>query len=1332
MKLRAGRVRICRASDQRKIGANQDNVCFQSAICVSGGVYNPASDLCTLPNSGTSCPTNYNFDAALGQCVHAPTCASGGYHVGRDRCELPVDQACSTGTYNPVSGKCEQPPTCGSGTVYHAGRDRCEAPLQPCPTGFGWDPGLDQCVASALCSDGSVLNPSTDKCELPAPQTCSSGYTLNGATGLCESTPTCVAPGVYSPTANTCQADPTGTTCSSGYTFNVGLGLCTAAPTCASGTFVVATGRCEATPGYSCPTAGYTYVASENRCERAPVCSIGTYNTTYNKCLTASSPGCPAGYSYISSRNRCERTPTCSSGTYNPTTNACVTTTTSSYPATPVYSVCTIIDRVIGTTFTYNIPPNVTDYYFRGSIKQIHNATISSTCVITQRLVRTPQSAPPVIYSVYIPPGTSADFGPPTVAGPRYGMTNTSTPVGYSCPSGGTLSGTTCTVTTTTNSTPNCPSGDMDYLYDVCHATNNPQCSSGTYDAVIGSCVVNPTCTGGDLDGSRDVCYQGATAGCSGGMVLTGGVCIVAPTCTGGTYSSALAQCTSTASNNCPSGGFVFNAAAGKCEAGASCGAPGALNTSSDKCETPYILACPGGFSLGGSLCSTNPACSGTGTYSAAADKCTNGNNVCAAGQTLDVVVDLCSRAATCASGVLNTGSDLCQADSTQTCSGGMQLDSTNGVCQAAATCSAGGSLSGSIDRCAAPATYLCQPGYDSASGVCIRTPDCGAPGGINPARDRCETVVVTSCGAGFTLNGGVCSQSQTCTAPGAYSNPLDQCLDSVSKVCDPGLALELSTSTCWVAAACAGGALNTGSDQCEAPAAVNCGTLSWDSALQVCYTPKVCSPGLYSTTDNRCETTITYNCGSMDYDAPSGKCVANPQCSTDAAFPGTQQFEFTRTLGVCVNPPKVDCSEGTSYFGPPVRMCESIVQCPNNSIYDVATNTCSGVGGGTICPAGDFPCAPTASSAQIIKGCPNGGSLDSAKKICVRDGIVVSGAVDLSDYYFFYPEVGVPNRLVTDLLLGGPGLGDKSYLEFAVSGGRVVVTGKMWQDGYWSAEGQGETIVWSDATGMVVGTLTLTHANGLVTVSGLPVVIPDVLDLRPTDGQMAFYTPGGGMAGSITLAPKLIEEAPLTEAETFCSPNACTPDPSIDEEPAFEDYQNDGTIDPATGECIGQVKIFSGKGKYCLKSGVKTSFFNCCNPDPASFLFIQKVCPTMSTEVAFAQTQERAHYIGDFCVSKWPAVGCVQTAKVFCVFESKLARIVHDQGRIQLKAFQPDSGWGTPQQPNCEGFSPAQFSAIDFGKLDLSEAFPDIMPTVNGSKIQEDATNAIQKFFAK
>ncbi|MEN6317921.1 MAG: conjugal transfer protein TraN [Syntrophaceae bacterium] len=154
--------------------------------------------------------------------------------------------------------------------------------------------------------------------------------------------------------------------------------------------------------------------------------------------------------------------------------------------------------------------------------------------------------------------------------------------------------------------------------------------------------------------------------------------------------------------------------------------------------------------------------------------------------------------------------------------------------------------------------------------------------------------------------------------------------------------------------------------------------------------------------------------------------------------------------------------------------------------------------------------------------------------------------------------------------------------------------------------------------------------------------------------------------------------------------------------------YQNDGTVD-STGKCLGQIYIFNGKPSKCRPSGISTAYFNCCDTDPGKFLFIQNHCGNKEALTVKKIAKKQCHYVGNYCQQKLPVIGCVQKANMYCCFGSELGRIIQEQGRPQLIAFNAN-GWGTPKNPDCRGFTPEEFQHLDFSKIDLSEFINDMV----------------------
>ena len=79
-------------------------------------------------------------------------------------------------------------------------------------------------------------------------------------------------------------------------------------------------------------------------------------------------------------------------------------------------------------------------------------------------------------------------------------------------------------------------------------------------------------------------------------------------------------------------------------------------------------------------------------------------------------------------------------------------------------------------------------------------------------------------------------------------------------------------------------------------------------------------------------------------------------------------------------------------------------------------------------------------------------------------------------------------------------------------------------------------------------------------------------------------------------------------------------------------------------------------------------------------------------------------HYIGSYCDKKFLGY-CYIRKESYCCFNSRLARIIHEQGRPQI-----GKSWGSPESPNCSGFTTAEFEKLDFSAMDLSEFINEIM----------------------
>ena len=75
--------------------------------------------------------------------------------------------------------------------------------------------------------------------------------------------------------------------------------------------------------------------------------------------------------------------------------------------------------------------------------------------------------------------------------------------------------------------------------------------------------------------------------------------------------------------------------------------------------------------------------------------------------------------------------------------------------------------------------------------------------------------------------------------------------------------------------------------------------------------------------------------------------------------------------------------------------------------------------------------------------------------------------------------------------------------------------------------------------------------------------------------------------------------------------------------------------------------------------------------------------CRATDQRTALAKTQRLCHYVGTTCEKKVTGLGCVETAEKHVCFNSRLARILNEQGRPQL-----GRNFGNPIKPDARGFT--------------------------------------------
>ncbi len=151
----------------------------------------------------------------------------------------------------------------------------------------------------------------------------------------------------------------------------------------------------------------------------------------------------------------------------------------------------------------------------------------------------------------------------------------------------------------------------------------------------------------------------------------------------------------------------------------------------------------------------------------------------------------------------------------------------------------------------------------------------------------------------------------------------------------------------------------------------------------------------------------------------------------------------------------------------------------------------------------------------------------------------------------------------------------------------------------------------------------------------------------------------------------------------------------------------NTGFVDAATrlnmatelgGDAFdrGSLRFFVGQRRACHIH--LFGLVNCCSN--SGVLVGLADCSPEEVELAQERNAGNTHYLGRYCSRRTLFGICIRRSRAWCVFGSKLGRILQQQGRAQL---------GIPWS-DCRGLTVAEIEGIDFESLDLSEFARDLM----------------------
>jgi conjugal transfer mating pair stabilization protein TraN len=99
---------------------------------------------------------------------------------------------------------------------------------------------------------------------------------------------------------------------------------------------------------------------------------------------------------------------------------------------------------------------------------------------------------------------------------------------------------------------------------------------------------------------------------------------------------------------------------------------------------------------------------------------------------------------------------------------------------------------------------------------------------------------------------------------------------------------------------------------------------------------------------------------------------------------------------------------------------------------------------------------------------------------------------------------------------------------------------------------------------------------------------------------------------------------------------------------------------------------------------------------------WLANACRQSDIETAMLVQSNYCYQVGTICTHRWFG-SCVQREAVHCCFNSMLARIVNEQGMLQLDRYDPNAMVDL-ENLDCGGFTPEEFQGLDFTRIDFSE----------------------------
>lgn len=132
-------------------------------------------------------------------------------------------------------------------------------------------------------------------------------------------------------------------------------------------------------------------------------------------------------------------------------------------------------------------------------------------------------------------------------------------------------------------------------------------------------------------------------------------------------------------------------------------------------------------------------------------------------------------------------------------------------------------------------------------------------------------------------------------------------------------------------------------------------------------------------------------------------------------------------------------------------------------------------------------------------------------------------------------------------------------------------------------------------------------------------------------------------------------------------------------------------------------LKVFKGDDYKCSRNCI--NFKDCCAMRGWGVKVHLANCKPEEQMLATMREQHLCHQVGSTYCAKKVLGKCITKKTSFCCFGTRFAKILQQQGRVQLGI-----SWGDATCPNCRALTIKELSQLDLAKMNFSELFEDLM----------------------